>query len=147
MEMAHWAGAPANLKETTMNQETKHQFSVSHLKDATFEPGLRAYAHYRDLGIALATSGAAVAHVIRLIPPCDPKEVSIPHRHGVEFQMVYLLKGWLVSEFEGQGAIRMETGSCWLQPSGIRHAVLDYSDDCEILEIVMPANFDTENLT
>jgi hypothetical protein len=24
--------------------------------------------------------------------------------------------------------------------------VLDYSDDCEILEIVMPANFSTENL-
>jgi quercetin dioxygenase-like cupin family protein len=61
--------------------------------------------------------------------------------------MVYVLKGWLVSEFEGKGAIRMETGSCWLQPNGIRHAVLDYSDDCEILEIVMPANFDTENLT
>jgi hypothetical protein len=129
-----------------MNHETKQHFTVSHLKDAVFEPGLRDYAHYRDLGIALATSGAAVAHVIRLIPPCDPKEVSIPHRHGVEFQMVYVLKGWLVSEFEGRGAIQMDVGSCWLQPSGIRHAVLDYSDDCEILEIVMPANFSTENL-
>jgi Cupin domain len=129
-----------------MNHETKQSFTVSHLKDAVFEPGLRAYAHYRDLGIALATSGAAVASVIRLIPPCDPKEVSIPHRHGVEFQMVYLLKGWLVSEFEGEGAVRMEVGSCWLQPNGIRHAVLDYSDDCELLEIVMPANFSTENL-
>jgi hypothetical protein len=129
-----------------MNHETKQHFTVSHLRDAVFEPGLRAYAHYRDLGIALATSGAAVANVIRLIPPCDPKEVSIPHRHGVEFQMVYVLRGWLVSEFEGQGAIRMDVGSCWLQPSGIRHAVLDYSDDCEILEIVMPANFGTENL-
>jgi hypothetical protein len=60
--------------------------------------------------------------------------------------MVYVLKGWLVSEFEGQGAIQMDVGSCWLQPSGIRHAVLDYSDYCEILEIVMPANFSTENL-
>jgi hypothetical protein len=128
-----------------MNHETKQYFTVSHLKDAVFEPGLRAYAHYRDLGIAPATSGAAVAHVIRLVPPCDPREVSIPHRHGVEFQMVYVLKGWLVSEFEGQGAVRMEVGSCWLQPSGIRHAVLDYSDDCEILEIVMPADFSTEN--
>ena len=129
-----------------MNHETKQHLTVSHLDGAVFEPGLRTYAHYRDLGIALATSGAAVAHVIRLIPPCDPKEVSIPHRHGVEFQMVYVLKGWLISEFEGQGAIRMEVGSCWLQPSGIRHAVLNYSDDCEILEIVMPANFSTENL-
>jgi len=39
----------------TMNHEIKQQFTVSHLKDAVFEPGLRAYAHYRDLGIALAT--------------------------------------------------------------------------------------------
>lgn len=144
--LCYGRNAIASLGELTMNHETKQQFTVSHLKDAVFEPGLRAYAHYRDLGIALATSGAAVAHVIRLIPPCDPKEVSIPHRHGVEFQMVYVLKGWLVSEFEDQGAVRMEVGSCWLQPSGMRHAVLDYSDDCEILEIVMPANFSTENL-
>lgn len=123
-----------------------HAFTVSHLQDAEFKPGLRAYAHYRDLGIAEATAGAAVAHVIRLLGPCDAREVAIHHRHDAEFQMVYVLKGWLISEFEGQGAIRMEVGSSWLQPKGIRHAVLDYSDDCEILEIVMPADFSTENV-
>jgi mannose-6-phosphate isomerase-like protein (cupin superfamily) len=120
----------------------KHKFVASHRDDAKFEPGLRAYAHYRDLGIAGATGGLAQAHVIRLIPPCDPAEVSKRHYHEVDFQMVYVLKGWIKGEYEGE-VVTMREGSCWLQPSGIRHTVLDYSDDCELLEIILPAEFDT----
>ena len=58
--------------------------------------------------------------------------------------MIYVLKGWIKSEFEGEGTHVMKTGSCWLQPPAIKHTVLDYSDDCELLEIVMPADFATE---
>jgi hypothetical protein len=118
-------------------------FVVSHLKPSDFKTGLRSYAKYRDLGIAEATGGAVQAHVIRLLGPCDPKVVAIPHYHGVQFQMIYLLKGWMLGEYEGQGKIKMKAGSCWLQPNGIRHTVLDYSDDCEMVEIILPGNFDT----
>ncbi len=121
----------------------KHAFVASHLEDVTFEPGLRAYAHYRDLGIAKATGGLARAHVIRMIPPFDPAEVSKRHYHDVDFQMIYVLKGWMKSEFEGVGTITMREGSCWLQPPRIKHTVLGYSDDCEVLEIILPADFDT----
>lgn len=119
------------------------KFVVTHLKGAEFKPGLRSYAHYRDLAVEKATGGAVQAHVIRLIGPCDPKVVSLPHYHGVQFQMIYMLKGWMVGEYEGQGKIRMEEGSCWIQPNGIRHTVLDYSHNCEMVEIILPANFDT----
>jgi hypothetical protein len=40
----------------------------------------------------------------------------------------------------------MQTGSCWIQPPRIKHAVLDYSDDCEVLEIILPAEFPTVTL-
>ena len=30
--------------------------------------------------------------------------------------------------------------------AAIKHAVLDYSDDCELLEIIMPADFETVEL-
>ena len=123
----------------------KQVFVASHRKDSTFEPGLRAYAHYRDLGIAKATGGLAQAHVIRLIGPCDPKEVSKRHYHDVDFQMIYVLKGWIKGEYDGE-VVTMHEGSCWLQPPRIKHAVLDYSDDCELLEIVMPADFKTVEL-
>ena len=122
------------------------KFVVSHLQGAEFKPGLRSYAHYRDLAVDQATGGAVQAHVIRLIGPCDPKVVSLPHYHGVQFQMIYMLKGWMVGDYEGQGKIRMEQGSCWIQPNGIKHTVLDYSHNCEMVEIILPANFDTVTL-
>jgi quercetin dioxygenase-like cupin family protein len=68
------------------------------------------------------------------------------HLHQAEFQMIYVLKGSMTTEFEGQGVHTMKAGDSWLQPPSIRHKVLDYSDDCEVLEIVMPGNFKTVEL-
>ena len=124
----------------------RQSFTASHHRADAFEQGLRRYAHYRDLGIAGATSGMVRAHVIKMVPPCDPAEVSKLHFHDVEFQMVYVLKGWIKGEYEGAGVVTMREGSCWLQPPKIKHAVLDYSDDCELLEIIMPADFTTVEL-
>ena len=127
---------------TKAKRPAKHTFVASHLKDAKFAAGLRRYAHYRDLGIAKATGGLAVAHVIRLIPPCIPEEVSKRHYHDVDFQMIYVLKGWIKGEYDGE-VVTMYEGSAWLQPPKIKHTVLGYSDDCELLEIILPAEFDT----
>jgi len=119
---------------------------ASHHSPDAFETGLRRYAQYRDLGIAAATNGLARAHVIKMVPSCDPAEVSKRHYHDVDFQMVYVLKGWIKSDFDGAGTVTMREGSCWLQPPRIKHAVLDYSDDCELLEIILPADFETVEL-
>jgi quercetin dioxygenase-like cupin family protein len=135
------AKAPAKQK-----RPSRQAFVASHLKDANFEQGLRRYAHYRDLGIGTATRGLAQAHVIRMVPPCIPDEVSKLHYHDVDFQMIYVLKGWMKGEYEGAGVVTMHAGSCWLQPPKIKHKVLDYSDDCELLEIILPADFDTVEL-
>jgi quercetin dioxygenase-like cupin family protein len=121
-------------------------FVASHAKGAKFATGLRSYAAYRDLLIEQATGGAAQAHVIRLLGKCDPKVVSIPHYHGVQFQILYMLKGWMIGEYEGAGRVKMTAGSCWIQPPGIRHQVIDYSDGCEMLEIILPAKFKTVEL-
>ena len=40
----------------------------------------------------------------------------------------------------------MREGAAWLQPPRIKHTVLDYSDDCELLEFILPAEFDTVEL-
>lgn len=124
----------------------KQTFVASHHRPDAFAVGLRRYAHYRDLGIAAATGGMVRAHVIKFVPPFVAAEVSKRHYHDVEFQMVYVLKGWIKSEFEGQGAITMREGSCWIQPPKIEHTVLGYSDDCEVLEIILPADFETVEL-
>ena len=122
------------------------RFVASHLTETAFEQGLRSYAQYRDLGIKDSTGGMVQAHVIKFVPPCRPEEVSKLHYHDVEFQMIYVLKGWIKSEFAGEGVHTFKVGSCWLQPPRIEHKVLDYSDDCEVLEVILPADFETVTL-
>ena len=125
----------------------KQRIAISHHREEDFKAdGLRTYAHYRDLGIADATHGLAQAHVIRLIGPCNPAEVSKLHFHDVEFQMVYVLKGWVKTYMEGQGETLMKEGSCWTQPPRIKHLIMDYSDDVELLEVILPAEFKTVEL-
>ncbi|MDP2296492.1 MAG: cupin domain-containing protein [Pseudolabrys sp.] len=132
--------------KTRGKAKPKQQFTVSHLREEDFDQGLRTYAKYRDLGLAPATGGMVQAHVIRFIPPYRAEEVSTPHFHDVDLQMIYVLKGWYKTEFEGEGVHTFHAGSCWLQPPRIKHSVLGYSDDCELLEIVLPAQFDTVTL-
>src|SRR5512132_4131406 len=129
-----------------MRTKAPQRWGASHHREEDFQGGLRTYAKYRDLGIADATNGMVRAHVIRFIPPCRPQEVSKRHYHDVEFQMVYVLKGWIKTELEGQGAHVMRPGSASIQPPRIKHKVLDYSDDAEVLEIVLPADFETVEL-
>ncbi len=125
----------------------KQRIAISHHREEDFRPdGLRAYAKYRDLGIADATHGLARAHVIRLIGPCDPAEVSKLHYHDVEFQMVYVLKGWVKTYMDGLGETTFEVGSSWTQPPKIKHLIMDYSDDVELLEVILPADFETREL-
>jgi mannose-6-phosphate isomerase-like protein (cupin superfamily) len=140
--------AKAHASVPLKARRPKQRIAVSHHREEDFKTdGLRTYARYRDLGIAEATAGLARAHVIRLIGPCNPDEVAKLHYHDVEFQLVYVLKGWVKSYLEGVGETLMKEGSCWTQPPRIRHMILDYSDDVELLEVILPADFKTVELT
>jgi uncharacterized RmlC-like cupin family protein len=138
---------PRNGGKTVAKPRRPHEFLVNRLRQEDYKSdGLRNYAHYRDLGVKRATHGMAVAHVIRFLGPCDPEVVSKLHTHAADFQMIYVLKGSITSQFDGHGVHTMTAGDAWLQPKNIKHKVLDYSDDCEVLEIVMPADFKTVEL-
>lgn len=128
-----------------MNKMWKGQaFSITHADDGKFEgQGLRAFFEYRGLGISGATGGKFGAHVIRAVPGrhSEPKW----HTHDLDFQMVYVTKGWVVFEYEGQGEHILREGSCVLQPAGIRHREVRHSDDLELIEITSPAEFATHS--
>ncbi len=123
---------------------TTRGFNVSHADGASFERGLRSFFEYRDLGIKAVTQGRVVAHVIRAAAGTDFS--SQAHLHKTSFQLVYVLKGWIEFEYEGQGVVRLQAGSCVYQPPEIRHRELGHSPDVEMLELVMPADFATEEL-
>jgi len=118
-------------------------FTIAHADSGVFEgAGLRPFFEYRQLGIAEATAGKYGAHVIRAVPGRHSEAAW--HTHDLDFQMVYVTKGWVAFEYEGQGEQLLRAGSCVLQPPGIRHREVRHSDDMELIEIISPAEFATE---
>jgi len=127
-----------------MTQEKSTKSFAAHEKDARWaRDGLRPYFAYRDLGIKDTTEGKVLAHIIRAAQPCDGPMGY--HSHALDFQMVYLIRGWARMYFEDIGEIRVEPGDVWFQAPGVKHEVLEYADDWEVLEITMPAEFDTHD--
>jgi quercetin dioxygenase-like cupin family protein len=117
-------------------------FSIQHAKDGRFQfDGLRKYFEYRDLGIHQATDGAAVMHVIRAREGTNA--TGEWHLHKLNLQIVYVLKGWAIFEYEGQGQHKLEAGTCVHQPPSIRHREIAHSEDLELIEIVLPGDFQT----
>jgi mannose-6-phosphate isomerase-like protein (cupin superfamily) len=125
--------------------EPKQLFSASFAKEAIYKTGLRSFMEYRDLGIEKATHGKFRAHVIRIKKDADAHELHTTglHQHLCDFQMFYVLKGWIKFVYEGEGEHLFHAGDCVLQPAGIVHNELDCSDDLEVLEIYSPAIHET----
>ena len=121
----------------------KQKFTTSLLRQAKFQPGFRAYFQDRDLGVRAATGGRYTAEVHRACGPCPPDGSGL-HLHKVDFQFNYVLKGWFRVRFEGEGEFTFKAGDSWLQPPEIEHNVLGFSEDLEVLEIVSPATFETQ---
>jgi hypothetical protein len=125
----------------------RHRFLIQHSKgEADFKnDGLRPYAMYRDLGLAKATNGMAQGHIIRMVPPCTD-EVRKRHFHVTKLQYAYILRGWMKLEVDGQGTLVAKKGTIFMLPQNVRHTVLDYSDDCELMEVILPADYETVNV-
>ena len=121
---------------------SKQSFRITHSDSSEFRrEGLRSFFEYRDLEIAEATAGRFGANVIRAIP--GQHSPGQWHTHDLDFQMVYVTRGWVVFEYEDQGEHRLQAGSCVLQPAGIRHRELRHSNDLELIEITAPGSFAT----
>jgi mannose-6-phosphate isomerase-like protein (cupin superfamily) len=125
-----------------VQQTRANHFVVSHQKDSDYSSnGLRPCFSYRDLNIKFATNNKFNAHIVKANEKL--KEKMGIHEHGINFQMVYVLKGWIKIWYEGQGEITLVENSCVNQPPGILHEVRDFSEDMELLEITSPGEFET----
>jgi len=118
------------------------RFIAHYAEREGFKPGLRSYLQYRDLGIKDGTGGRFLAHVIRPAGP-PPEKGSGLHWHELDFQMNYVVRGWVKVMVEGEGELTFKAGDAWLQPPGIKHDLLGFSPDAEWIEITSPANFPT----
>jgi mannose-6-phosphate isomerase-like protein (cupin superfamily) len=115
----------------------------SHMKPADLKfagDGLRDFFLYRDLGIAAATGGRVIAHLVTANSP--PIEGTGWHYHQADFHIVLMLKGWARFMYEDKETL-VSAGDCVHQRPGIVHYLFDYSPDMEYLEVVGPADFST----
>ena len=134
MESQIWKGQSFTVSHTDGNGTVQSHFSG----------GLRAFFEYRDLGVAAASNGKYSANVIRAVP--GRHSGANWHVHDLDFQFIYIIKGWVVFEYEGQGEVIFRVGSSALQPPGIKHREIRHSDDLELIEVTAPAKFTTKNV-
>jgi len=101
----------------------------------------RAGMEYRDL-IPDRQGGRIIASHIRI--PAGGPVPDYVHFHGIRFQMIYCVRGWVRVVYEDQGPpFLLQAGDCVLQPPRIRHRVLECSPGLEVIEVSSPAEHET----
>ncbi len=125
-----------------MNQQAVVS-KFSHVKpgDTEFKGGgLRDFFLYRDLGIADATGGQVICHLVKANPDLPPEEGTGWHRHDCEFQIVIMTKGWARFMYEDKSTL-VQAGDVVHQRPGITHYLYDYSEDMEVPRDRQPGRF------
>jgi uncharacterized cupin superfamily protein len=123
----------------------KPKIVLSRLDDARWSTkGLRPFLEYRDLGLAEATGGRFGATIGRAIKKFEPGGGARRHYHDVEFHLIFVMRGWFRTEFEGLGEVVMRQGDCVAYQGEIPQEHIQYSDDFEVMQIAMPADYRTE---
>jgi quercetin dioxygenase-like cupin family protein len=130
---------PHPRESCTMTTQTATRFSHVKPGDTAWRSdGLRDFFLYKDLGVAAATNGQVIAHLVKA--NMAPEKGTGWHRHEADFQIVLMTRGWAKFMY-GDRQTLVEAGDCVHQMPGIVHYLFDYSPDMEYLEIVSPANF------
>lgn len=117
--------------------DQKPKFCLSRSKDAEFKTmtGYRDWFEIRDLGLSEATHGQYDGYVTRA------KELNGKggrHYHEYDFQIMFVLKGWIKMWYEGEGEFVLKAGDFVYHPPRHVHDLMDYSEDIEILEMASP---------
>jgi hypothetical protein len=125
----------------------KPKIVLSRLEGATWtRKGLRAFLEYRDLGLAEATDGRFGATIGRAIEKFEPGGGARRHTHDTAFHLIFVMRGWLRTEFEGLGEVIVRQGDCIAYQGEVPQEHIEYSDDFEVMQITSPADYRTEEI-
>jgi quercetin dioxygenase-like cupin family protein len=93
----------------------------------------------RDIGIASATDGLARVRVARPVGQPQLKFVS----HDADLLFMFLLNGSVELNCDQMDSELLTTGDSFIVPSSMKHSLSKCSEDMELLEVVLPAEFNT----
>jgi uncharacterized RmlC-like cupin family protein len=100
----------------------------------------------RDLGIAEATGGQVHMIHSRSVKPFD-RETGW-HWHDMDAHIVYVIRGWVSFRYQGmEDEVVVHAGACISQPGGVPHNVVGRSDDLEAIEINLPLDHGTYQIS
>ncbi len=103
----------------------------------------RTHIVARDLGLMAGTGGKVNAFIAKAAHEFRTGQAGGRHLHRLDFQLMYVLKGYQTMDLGPLGTIKMDAGTCWTQPPDFVHEVVDYSDDFECIVIDLPAEYET----
>ncbi len=118
-------------------------FCRSELKHAHWEPWRLPGFAARDTGIGKATAGVASVHVARPMGRTHDQVTSQVTSHTSDILFTFVLTGSTTLRGEGQGAHALSEGDAYVIPPFLKTELTDYSDDLELLEVSLPADFET----
>ena len=109
--------------------------------------GLRSFFVYRDTGVTAATNGKVLVQLVRAArKSAEAKGGTGFHFHTADVHVVYMVRGWAKFDYDGVDTL-VEAGDCVHQRPGIVYSLYDWSDDMEFMEIIMPGDFATTEIT
>jgi len=119
---------------------TGQKFVNHRAATAPWAPWRLAGFEARDLEINAATNGVADVKVARV------KGNRAPITTSQDCPMVFsfVLEGKMNLQVEGGTAEELSAGDSYVVPADMKHTIFDYSNDLEILEVALPAAFETK---
>jgi quercetin dioxygenase-like cupin family protein len=115
------------------------KFCRSEAQRAVWTPWRISGFEARDTGIAEATAGVASVRVARPVGRPDPIFTS----HTADILFAFVLKGSVTLRSEGRGDHALGAGHAFVIPPGRNTALTECSKDLELLEVSLPAQFET----
>jgi quercetin dioxygenase-like cupin family protein len=114
-------------------------FCRSEVAKAVWTPWRLRGFETRETGIATATAGVASVQIARAVGPVSGEATS----HTSDILFTFVLAGSVTLRGEGQGAHALGEGDAFVIPPGLPTSMNDASADLELLEVSLPAGFET----
>jgi quercetin dioxygenase-like cupin family protein len=111
------------------------RFALHRAEGSAWRPWRRAGWEARDFGFGSASGGRISAHVARRARALADDA----QRHDRELAFTFVLRGAVSLRREQLAPERLEAGDAFVVPAGSAHALLDASQDLELLEVAAPA--------
>ncbi|MFY9824104.1 MAG: cupin [Thermoanaerobaculia bacterium] len=118
-------------------------FCRSEVENAVWAPWRLPGFEARETGIGAATAGVASVQVARPVGRGPRKVTGQVTSHTADILFAFVLSGAMTLHGDGQGAHALSEGDAYVIPPHMKTALTDCSEDLQLLEVSLPAHFET----